>query len=431
MARLVQVILALALGLMAVSAFALLVAVETVPRVNGSQVADADAAQQARAFYHDLHRVAAGDAKTERWEVSEATLDGALSAAGRIIPGLAAQADVGERSVTILASLPLIRDLLWLNVRSRIGESSSSLVLEELRVGRLALPPGLVVDAARFLGDLVLGDRLASKALAAVGEVRTEPPIVAVRLDLDGIDRERLGERLREIRGRLAGSGDRERIYVYLWHLREATAAATLPGEGSLVAYLRFAVEQAAALAGTKQAGSDVEELRAALYALALYCGDAQFGTLVGVSPPGGDMQGCRDVELAGRSDLRQHFVLSAALEAATSTSAAFGIGELKELLDSAPEGSGFSFDDMAADIAGARFAQTLLGLPRARWADFVARLEKDADVMPPVADLPSGMAEAAFRAQFGDLESPEYRKMLDEIDRRTAALPLHSATDE
>ena len=45
----------------------------------------------------------------------------------------------------------------------------------------------------------------------------------------------------------------------------------------------------------------------------------------------------------------------------ASSGGAAFSAGEYKELLDSNPYGSGFSFDDLAADRAGIRFAARLL----------------------------------------------------------------------
>ena len=68
---------------------------------------------------------------------------------------------------------------------------------------------------------------------------------------------------------------------------------------------------------------------------------------------------------------------------------AAFGIGELKELLDSNEGGSGFSFADMAADAAGVRFAETFLAAPRGDWRPMLARIGGEADLMPALDGLP------------------------------------------
>ena len=85
-------------------------------------------------------------------------------------------------------------------------------------------------------------------------------------------------------------------------------------------------------------------------------------------------------------------------------------MGELKELLDSNDGGSGFSFDDMAADAAGAALRR---GLPR-RAARATGRrcwrgCESEADILPPLDGLPSGLSDAEFRARYGDVDSPAY----------------------
>src|SRR5690606_7259161 len=105
---------------------------------------------------------------------------------------------------------------------------------------------------------------------------------------------------------------------------------------------------------------------------------------------------------LGGRDDLRRHFVVSAGLDAATVGTAAFGMGELKELIDSNPGGSGFSFDDMAADAAGVRFARTFLAAPPGEWARLAARIAEEDAVLPSLAGLPSGLSADEFRDRYG-----------------------------
>ena len=120
--------------------------------------------------------------------------------------------------------------------------------------------------------------------------------------------------------------------------------------------------------------------------------------------------------------------MVSAGLYAATSGTTAFGMGELKELLDSNDGGSGFSFDDMAADAAGVRFAAAFLGAPKSRWPAMLAQIRDESDVLPSLDGLPSGMSAADFRARYGDVDSPAYAALVAEIDRRLDAMPLYAS---
>jgi hypothetical protein len=118
--------------------------------------------------------------------------------------------------------------------------------------------------------------------------------------------------------------------------------------------------------------------------------------------------------------------VVSAGLYASRVGGATLGIGELKELVDSAAGGSGFSFDDMAANLAGIRLATLLLETPAEGWTGILGRIGSESDLMPAIDDLPSGMTEAEFVARFGSLESPGYAAVIAEIERRIEALPLY-----
>jgi hypothetical protein len=55
-----------------------------------------------------------------------------------------------------------------------------------------------------------------------------------------------------------------------------------------------------------------------------------------------------------------------------------------------------------------------------------LAMIESEADVLPSLDGLPSGLTEAEFRTRYGDVDSAAYRQQVAEIEARVDALPLH-----
>ncbi|MSP67670.1 MAG: hypothetical protein EXQ96_06165 [Alphaproteobacteria bacterium] len=168
-----------------------------------------------------------------------------------------------------------------------------------------------------------------------------------------------------------------------------------------------------------------VEENRAALIALAALFGDARFERVAGVAPPAARPP--KDpVGLGGRHDFMQHFVISAGLAATGGAGLADAIGVLK-VVDDSRFGTGFSFTDIAADRAGVRFAEAALDPERARRVqEFIGGAAREGGYFPSVADLPEFLDEAAFKRRFCAVDSPAYRSLVQEIERRIGSLPLH-----
>ncbi len=133
-----------------------------------------------------------------------------------------------------------------------------------------------------------------------------------------------------------------------------------------------------------------------------------------------------RNVLLAGRDDFSKHFATSAALAANAGAALADVIGLYKEVRDSRG-GSGFSFNDIAADRAGTRLGELAVGNRESALniQRMVIAGVSDKDLMPPFADLPEFMPEAEFKRRYGGIGAPAYKAMMDEIERRIAALPL------
>jgi hypothetical protein len=130
------------------------------------------------------------------------------------------------------------------------------------------------------------------------------------------------------------------------------------------------------------------------------------------------------NITLAGRRDLAQHFVISATLVAWAGEPVADAIGLYKELED-ARRGSGFSFIDLAADRAGTRFGEALIRNPEllidALKGDF-----PDGQLLPEVADLPEFLHQPEFTRRFASPDSPQFKAMTEEIERRLDTLPLY-----
>ncbi len=96
--------------------------------------------------------------------------------------------------------------------------------------------------------------------------------------------------------------------------------------------------------------------------------------------------------------------------------------------MDSTPGGSGFSFVDMAANSAGIRLAVVATRSSESAHA-LQARVRHGVtvdDILPSLVGLPEHISRDAFQADFGGLGGAETRRLLNEIDRRIAALALY-----
>ena len=103
-------------------------------------------------------------------------------------------------------------------------------------------------------------------------------------------------------------------------------------------------------------------------------------------------------------------------------------IGLYKEIDDSRG-GSGFSFNDIAADRAGTRFGEIAAqsGERARKLAQAAASGLREDDFMPAVSDLPEFLSAAEFERRYGGVDGLEYRRMMAKIEARIASRPLLS----
>jgi hypothetical protein len=197
-----------------------------------------------------------------------------------------------------------------------------------------------------------------------------------------------------------------------------------------------YYVRAAAAAAGRLPRRAPVERARAFLLALGVMLDDS---SLLRKNPVTGglwrrietDAERARRLAVLGtptvhgRHDLAQHFSVSAGLTAMAGARAAEAAGVLKELLD-AEGGSGFSFADLAADLAGVAFAEQILRAPE-RLAG-VAKSFTVADYAPSPRGLIEGLSSRQFARRYGSVNDKRFRTALEALRRRVRALPGYRA---
>jgi hypothetical protein len=124
-----------------------------------------------------------------------------------------------------------------------------------------------------------------------------------------------------------------------------------------------------------------------------------------------------------GRRDLAQHFFVSAALAVMVGPKNAEAAGLMKEVND-ARGGSGFSFADLAADLAGVALAVKLTKT-EAGPGD-LAEAFVVTDYLPEIAALPEGIPWDEFAAKYSRPGDDAFEQQKAAIRRSIAALPAY-----
>jgi hypothetical protein len=330
----------------------------------------------------------------------------------------AARVALQEGAAKVRATFELPANPLgrYVNVDAAFREGSRLPTVDRLQIGSLRLP----AFACNWLlrrGLAHLEDSTQYAAAAdVIKKISATPGMLQVAFEWSDAAAS-------QIKSALVPPEEQARWQAYQSRLVALTAQsgaqAALTLDELLVPMLALAQQRSAQ-------GGGAQESRSMLVVLAFYVNGKGLAALV-PSARAWPMPRRHIVTLAGRTDFPQHFTISAALAASAGSPLSDAVGLYKEVDDSR-RGSGFSFNDIAADRAGTRFGELATG----RAAD-IQRLHKaaaaglrEADLVPDVQDLPEFMAEAEFKRRFGGVGQPAYLKMVAEIERRIASLPLY-----
>ena len=303
----------------------------------------------------------------------------------------------------------------WLNVQVVLRETEGLPEVQRLRLGRLPVPGWLaeaVLPRLLVALDLQAQGELAQRLVSRVA-FRSQHLVLAYAWP----DNAPLA-----LTNTLLRPDEQARLRIYADRL--ATLGTALAARGSAPVSMAQLLPPLFALAAQRSpdAATAARENRAALVALAFNAYGSGLAPLIASAPraPG---RRAPPVTLAGRRDSAQHYLISAALAAEGGGPLADAIGLYKEVTDSRG-GSGFSFNDLAADRAGTRLGLLALRNPLALQAR-LAQGVREAELLPDVSDLPESLREADFKRRYGGVQAPGYRQLMIDIEARLDRLPL------
>lgn len=391
-----------------------------------------DDARQAKTLIQRYNaQIFAADDQDVTIRASQDDINILLAFGTRISERLNGEAIVGEETVAVAITLDLPSTPLgrFANFRIRLRENEGNIEVATFSIGRLRLPGTVARPLSRFVArstlNFLLKNGRGSEILNAFDDASIREGAISVAYHPEP----EMMLALKDAATRQARSvvvlTDAARVLPYLESISEFNQTQSSP-----IPFAK-AVSHIFEVAASRSVDGDArEENKAAILALAIRFGDKRLVRLGDFENPGAVTTWSDDavLELSGREDLARHFLVSAAL-ALGGQGIAGVVGEAKEMLDTGEGGSGFSFSDLAADRAGARFSAAVSADRESaqRLQAFMAQLSDEGAIFPPISGLPDNLTDTEFRRQFGDVNSVAYQNMVADIDRRLDSLDIFS----
>ncbi|MEQ5806557.1 hypothetical protein J3369_03960 [Alteromonas sp. NFXS44] len=422
------VIIALLVSVLLVAGLIVLM-IESEPVVDvkaAEQVADADTVHellaQLESSVSDRHQ---GHTIT----ITTQQFDSIVGFLQRATPDFRGKVTVHPDATRLQASIAIPVDLFdsYLNVDATILPANF-LLLDEVKIGDLHIPGHLAVGLAEWLVNRRTKSDIATQAREQIEKVSmTEQEMMVSLRPMDGFLRN-----LNEVKNGLSVDQDDELRDLTAYYLRyisfqDITLADT---PQPAVDFIRLTMKRAAQRSTPENAA---EHNRAAILALAIFIGHHRVANFVGDVQPDADkaLKPLTPPLLRGRNDLARHFLISAALKVLSEQGVTLAIGEFKELMDRAMGGSGYSFVDLTADMAGIEFARVATSPVHAvRVQQLLSEMHDDDVIMPPVDGLAEGLSKDQFIEQFERVDSDAYLQEVAKIKARLATVPLYQLED-
>ncbi len=327
------------------------------------------------------------------------------------------QLERGAATLTVSARAPANPFGRWLNAELRLTQTPGWPQVAEWRLGRLPLPAALAPWLLPRLAQQAGVARELQLAQQVLKRVQFSPQRLQLVYAWPGAQPE-------QVLAELVPPDEQARLRAYSDRL--AQTVTQLPPDQHAVSLApllapMFELAQERSAAG----GDAAAENRSAILLLALY---AIGRNAESVLPAAREWDRARPLRvlLAGREDFPKHLLVSAAIAAECTGPLADAVGLYKEALD-ARGGSGYSFNDIAANRAGVRLGELALAAPR-RLQALLAGGVAEAAFMPAVDDLPEHLSPAELQRRYGGTDGAGYRALMADIERRVAELALYRA---
>ncbi|MGQ8364990.1 hypothetical protein [Glaciecola sp. 1036] len=311
---------------------------------------------------------------------------------------------------------------LYFNLYAEVVEGEG-FNLRSVSVGQVHVPGGLALWLTEIIANRYTQSDVASVALDTIEAVQvidktaivSLKPLLSLLSEFKKVDTSGEDERSNIFKQRVMG---------YLFFLDQLPPNPE--NRNSLNYYLVELMKEAKVYS---QNGDPVLENEAAIMALSAYAGHRRFARTVGnLSETMGGVIPTVDkgTTLAGRHDLSLHFIFSAAIKLLSQQGFSIAVGEFKELMDRGQGGSGYSFVDLSADMAGAHFASLAVTPELAESIqDIIIAFDDENAYFPQINNLDEGLSKQAFIQKYGSVDSETYQKVVKVIQGRIDALPI------
>ncbi|MBR9790891.1 MAG: PHP domain-containing protein [Gammaproteobacteria bacterium] len=353
-------------------------------------------------------------------------LEAISNAVSYTVPAVQLRLNSSSYGILIASSLTTVPGVVYVNFSCWLmPDFNGTMTFSQCKLGSLPVPGKLIEYFAKGLARLLFGEEALTTLNNILSNTQLENNQVVVRFKKPGnlkaaveqrlTDTFKMVQDLRQING-----VETDTIQTYLdfiqSHSERTATTAEMVGKTFLLAKTRSASED------------PTDENFAALWALAMSFGSPDFARIVAMPVDYSVMQPKKYV-LRGRMDLRLHFFYSVALRLASEKQMSINIGKLKEVMDSAKGGSGYSFRDLTADKAGVELADFAISSDSnaRRVQEVLAGIDSESQFVPLLHDLPEGLSEETFASAFGSESDPRYQEMEARIDDRIQALPVYS----
>lgn len=418
--------LLLLLGLLIIITSALIVlAIEKEPVVVAQSHVQVENADTLPALLKRLQRLSDKAHRHQNISLNVKQMNSLAGFAQRAHPALRAQVNLGEsRSVAALSyQLPSALNQYYVNVQVWLQEGQG-FPLESIQIGDIHLPGKVALKLLTYAADTYIGQPVASDFISRIEQVKMDSqrlqfnlaPVQDLIVSLKSIKRELSEDELYL----------QQRVSFYLTFLQQFKPVDIHLPAVSLNQYLVALFTQSHQQSAAHDAAT---ENKAAILAMAIFDGSKHFARLSGnferdqlekAHPQ-------HTLMLANRRDLCQHFIYSAAIEILSQQGISAAVGELKELMDRSTGGSGFSFADLSADLAGIKLAMY------ATDDDFAGQLQQrfmqhidESAYFPDIENLPEGLHKDQFNQSIGEIDGERYTALKQQVQQRVDNLPLY-----
>jgi len=416
---------ALIAGLLAVVVLLMVLVLDTSPSVSANaseQIADADTVKkllaQIRRSINDRER---GHVIT----VSEQQVESLVGFVQRAAPYIHGTSAIQPDHGTIEASVavPALVTTLYLNLEIKVLPADE-LDIDYVQIGSLSLPGPFAVGLVESALNIYTDSEIGTQAKEQITRVAMTDTQVAVSLKpMDSFLMQ-----LNEIRAGFDDERDElTKLTAYYLRYIAGREIALKKKPQPFNAYLNLIMARAREQSTRKNV---LQHNKAAVLALAIFIGHHRIANFVGDVQPDVEhaLKPASSVLLRGRSDLSKHFIISAALKMLSEQDVTVAIGEFKELMDRGMGGSGYSFVDLTADLAGVEMARVLADPDTAlRAQDTLAGTPDESIYMPEIDGLTEGLSKQEFTRRYEKVDSEAYLQEVEQIRARLAQMPFYS----